>query len=81
MDFTRTHVANSFDGIREWLDPSWTPVPEHAVYASDHRLLQSPFLNPGRKMELPIVIEGTIIASRLDTGSEENIMSAALVNR
>ena len=74
-------AVDSFDGIREWLDPSWTPASEYAGYASDYKLLQVPFLNPGQRMELPIVIRGTRIASRPDTGSEENIILSALVDQ
>ena len=77
----RHDAVNSFDGIREWLDSSRTPASEYFGYASDHKLLQSPFLNPAQRMELPIVIRGTQIASRPDTGSEENIILSALVDQ
>ena len=76
MDLLDKAAGNAFDGMRKWLDPSWTPNPE---YASDHELLRDPFFNLESRMELPMIVHGAAITSRPDSGSEENIILAGLV--
>ena len=73
-------TADAFWNTRLKLDSACTSGPQ---YASDHMLESDPYMdmNPGSRMELPMIIHaGTRVATRPDSGSEENIILAELVN-
>ena len=70
-------TADAFERSRLKLDPSWTSGPQ---YASDHMLESGPMMISRCQMELPMIIHnGTRVATRPDSGSEENIILADLV--
>ena len=71
-------TADAFEETRLRLDSTWASTPQ---YASDHKLGSGPIMNPGCRMELPMIIhDGTRVATRPDSGSQENIILAELVN-
>ena len=71
-------TADAFEETRRTLDYTSTFASE---YASDQVLQSSPIMNSGRLLELPMIIhKGTRVATRADSGSEENIIQAELVD-